>query len=177
MERNHARGVQLVGAALLLGAPLAGAAAWQECVLVALAAVAGQRLLLLAADRGAPWQDGFCVGVRCMFAGLVGITAGAGLLLLGAAGLSGVLPMAHRLPAALPWAAGLMGLALYLAQAGPLGRRAELRLWLPLTGVTLVAAQAWPLAGAVLCGLTVLLGTWLAASSWQLARGAVGLWR
>lgn len=69
--------------------------AWHECVLLAAAAAVGHRLFLWRMDDGAPW-DAWRAGVRCLFAGLLGLLAAVALFAVIAAGLAGYWEMGHQ---------------------------------------------------------------------------------
>lgn len=156
-----------IGVAVLLISGLL----WQECLLLAGAALAAQRASLWPWRRG-PAREPWRLGLHCL---LVGCAALIGTLVLGAACLmavvTGALP-AHAAPVAtLLLIAGTAALTCGVpAQARQC--LSEAALWLPLLLAASVALMAtgpghsmWACI-ASLAALPVLLGT-----SWQLARG------
>ena len=109
MRSSAARALSVGVVATLSAAGLA----WHECVLLAAAAAMGHRLFLWRMDDGAPW-DAWRAGVRCLFAGLLGLLAAVALLAVIAAGLAGYWQMEHhhaRATLALVAAADVRGMA------------------------------------------------------------------
>ncbi len=160
---------------LALVALLAGAGlAWHECVLMTVAAVAGQRLFLWQMDIAAPWQA-WRAGLHCLFAGLLGLLAVIGLVALVVTGLAGLWDMQHE-HTALAWVAIACAGALITAvqREGP-RRWAEAGFWAVLlagAGVGFTAADAGYMF--LPCFVSGAALSWLAWSSWQLARNAGG---
>ena len=144
--------------------------AWHECVLLAAAAAVGHRLFLWRMDDGAPW-DAWRAGVRCLFAGLLGLLAAVALLAVIAAGLAGYWQMEHhhaRATLALITAAAAL---LVLVQVDWQARWAEARFWALIAGATAVTFAALrPDREWLPCLVSAGIGMWLAFASWRMVR-------
>ena len=150
---------------------VAGGLLWQECLLLAGALLAAQRLLLWQGRRGlacAPWR----IGLRCLLAGGGGLVGAVGLgVACGVALAAGWWP-AHQAPG--PTVLLMAGTAALLCGVQAQARQclAEAALWLPWLLAAAAALLAPPDQREVWAcvvsgvGLLVLLG-----ASWRLARG------
>lgn len=162
-----------VGKALGVGivATLSAAGlAWQECVLLAASAAAAHRLFLWRMDDGSPW-DAWRAGVRCLFAGLLGLLAAVALLALIAAGLAGYWQMGHHHPRAALALVAVAALILVLVQLDGQARWAEARFWATVAGGAALTFAALRSDLELLpCLVSAGIGTWLAFASWRMAR-------
>jgi hypothetical protein len=164
-------------AAFVLVALLVAAATLHEYSLLAIAAVAAQRLFFLDMDRKAPW-DSFRAGARCMFASLIGLAVSAGLLMFVTVNLLGWLALKHPSPEVLPWSAVLAGAVIYFLHTDAANRRAESYFWLVVTvpATALIYLEPRQL-DVLMCCFTAAIALWLGLSSWRLARDAAAMWR
>ena len=150
---------------------VAGGLLWQECLLLAGAVLAAQRLVLWQGRRDLarePWR----VGLRCLLAGSFGLVGAVGLgVAFGVALAAGWWP-AHLAPG--PTVLLMAGTAALLCGVQAQARQcvAEAALWLPWLLAAAAALSAppdqraqWACAVSGV-GLLILLGT-----SWRLARG------
>lgn len=165
----HPSTPQLLSLGLVTALAVAGMA-WHECVLLAAAAAAAYRLFLWRMDAGAPW-DAWRAGLRCLFAGLLGLLVAATLCALIVAGLAGFWAMDHRNGGAvLALLTGAAALIVGIQLDAP-GRWAEARLWGILLGGAALAFAAVESGYPMLpCLFTGAVAAWLAWVSWHLAR-------
>ncbi len=144
--------------------------AWRECLLAAATLVLAHRLFLWRMEVGAPW-DGFRLGVRCIFTGVIGLAASAALAAIAVAGLADLLAMSHGNASAAILAMGLSGLLVIAVQMSAARRRAEFWFGLGLIALAVLAYSASD-AGhvAIPCALTLASAVYLFRVNWQTAR-------
>lgn len=148
--------------------------AWHECVLLAAAAAVGHRLFLWRMDDGAPW-DAWRAGVRCLFAGLLGLLAAVALFAVIAAGLAGYWEMGHQHARATLALVAAAAALLVLVQVDWQARWAETRFWAFVAGGLALTFEAWrPGLEWLPCLASAGIGMWLALASWWMVRTQAG---
>ena len=157
----------------LLTAMGAAGLAWRECVLVGAALMVAHRLFLWRTDIGAPW-DGFRLGVRCASTGLIGLLMSIGLAALAAAGLSGLLAMAHPNAASVVLALMVAAAIVVVVQIDAPRRVAEIA----FSGAMVIAAALAYAAfdagwNSIPCVLTLSMALYLTRENWRLVRAGV----
>jgi hypothetical protein len=144
--------------------------AWHECVLLAASAAAAHRLFLWRMDAAAPW-DAWRAGVRCLFAGLLGLLAAVALFAIIAAGLAGYFQMGPYHARATLALVATAAAVLVLVQLDWQARWAETRFWVIVAGGIAVTFEALrPAPEWLPCLASAGIGTWLAFASWRMVR-------
>ncbi len=157
----------------LLTAMGAAGLAWRECVLIGAALMVAHRLFLWRTDIGAPW-DGFRLGVRCASTGLIGLLMSIGLAALAAAGLSGLLAMAHPNAASAVLALIVAAAVVLAVQTSAPRRSGGILFTGALVTVTVLAYVASDAGWTeVPCALTLSMALYLARVNWRLIRAGV----
>lgn len=159
---------------VLVTAITAAGFAWHECVLLAAAAVAAYRLFLWRMDVASP-MDGWRAGLRCLVAGLLGMTSALALVALVMSGFAGLWSMSHQHAASSLAVMAAAGLLISAVQLDNARRRSEALLW-TLFVVGAAAGFRGADAGYLLlpCLFVALVMAWLARASWILARDSAG---
>lgn len=157
----------------LLTAMGAAGLAWHECVLAGATLILAYRLFLWRTDLGAPW-DGFRLGVRCAWAGLIGLLMSVGLAGVAAAGLIDLLAMAHPNAASAVLALIVAAAVVVAVQTSAPRRKGEFLFAGTLVTAAVLAYAAFD-AGwtAVPCALTLSMALYLARENWRLVRAGV----
>lgn len=156
-----------VGIVATLSAP---GLAWHECVLLAASAAAAHRLFLWGMDNGAPW-DAWRAGVRCLFAGLLGLLLAVALFAIIAAGLAGYWQMGHHNARATLALVAVAAALLVVVQLDRQARWAETRFWAFVAGgIAVTFAALRPDQELLPCLVSAGIGTWLALASWRMVR-------
>ena len=165
--RSSAADTLSVGIIATLGA---AGLAWHECVLLAAAAAAAHRLFLCRMCAAAPW-DAWRVGLRCLFAGLVGLLAALVLFAVIAAGLAGYWQMGHHNARATFALLATAAALLVLVQSDWQARWAQTRMWaLIAAGIALTFSDLRPDLEWLPCLVSTAIGSWVAFASWQMVR-------
>jgi hypothetical protein len=144
--------------------------AWHECVLLAAAAVAAYRLFLWRMDVASP-MDAWRAGLRCLVAGLLGMTSALALVALVVSGFAGLWGMSHEHATSSLAVMAVAGVLICAVQLNNTRRWSEALLW-TLFVVGAAAGFRGSAAGYLLlpCLFVAAVTVWLAWASWGLAR-------
>jgi hypothetical protein len=144
--------------------------AWRECVLLAAAAAAAYRLFLWRMDVAAP-MDGWRAAMRCLVAGLLGMSSALALVVVIASGFAGLWTMSHRHATSSLAVMAAAGVLISAVQLNNARRCSEALFW---TLLVFGAAAGFRGAGAgyllLPCLFVAVVAVWLARASWGLAR-------
>jgi hypothetical protein len=148
--------------------------AWHDCLPIALACVAGFRLLA-GRLQGDASLDAWRASLRCITLGLLGMAAATALMVLTAGSLMGWWRVEHPQPSVVLAGLVIAGTLLASARTDGSGAWREAGTWAVL-GVLMATALQLADAGhvAMPCLLVAGIGMHLAWNSWVIAHGMAG---